>query len=161
MRAARVGGAFWAPPAPVAGRGPVIDRTAGSGGPEVDPWSLLDHAQTLIAQGDDEWIALARIAGLDVEVVSPGRHGLPGEDAAVLDARIAAQLMAPAYRDPFTGSPADILSTIALLADWRRTLAGNRGIVAASGMAWWKRREIRRFLWAPGQRLALTRRPAA
>jgi capsular polysaccharide export protein len=29
----------------------------------------------LIAHGDDEWVALARIAGVEVRVLSPGRFG--------------------------------------------------------------------------------------
>jgi len=51
-----------------------------------------------------------------------------------------------------------IEAVIDQLADWRRIIAANRPIVAAFGMAWWKRREIRRFLWVPGRRLPIVRR---
>jgi capsular polysaccharide export protein len=39
------------------------------------------------------------------------------------------------------------MEAVAQLADWRRHLDGNRGIAAASGMAFWKREAIRHFLW--------------
>lgn len=71
----------------------------------------------------------------------------PGADASVI--RAGGGASAEAYRDPFTGEDATIEATIALLADWRRTLEANRGIVAACGFSWWKRREIARFLWTP------------
>ncbi len=164
VRRARVGGDFWAPPAPEILHARVLERTTAQACRAMnrfDPWSLFAQAEALRAHGDDEWVALARIAGLRVEVLSPGRYGAPGDDAITLDARIYAELTGAAYRDPFRDGPATIRATIALLADWRRTLEGNLGIVAASGMAWWKRAEIRRFLWSPQQRLALTRRPAA
>jgi capsular polysaccharide export protein len=57
----------------------------------------------LRAHGDDEWVALARVAGVPVEVLSPGRFGLPGEDGAALDARVAGALGRATWRDPFTG----------------------------------------------------------
>jgi broad specificity phosphatase PhoE len=50
-------------------------------------------------------------------------------------------------------------ATITTLAEWRRSSTAT-GIVAACGMAWWKREEIRRFLWCPGQPLRIVSRPA-
>lgn len=152
IRAARVGGPFWMSPV---GDGPVIDRigatTAGDG------WESLDQATALIAEGDDEWVALAAIAGMPVRVLTPGRFGAPGDDAARLRAIAAADVLREDYCDPFTGQPATVEATIATLADWRRTLEGNRGIVAACGFSWWKRREIARFLWSPQQPLRFFR----
>jgi capsular polysaccharide export protein len=122
---------------------------------EVDPWSALDSAVELAAHGDDEWVVIAAIAGVPVRVLSPGAFGSPGEDAATLLMHAAKAIGAACYRDPFRGTVTTPSATIDLLAEWRRVLEGNRGIVAACGMAWWKRKEIRQFLWAPGQKLKL------
>ncbi|MBB4860564.1 capsular polysaccharide export protein [Novosphingobium chloroacetimidivorans] len=124
---------------------------------DVDPWSALEGAQILVAHGDDEWVAIARILGIEVRVLSPGRFGTPDSDAAELDRRVAAALMAAHWRDPFTGAPSSIEATIELLAMWRTMLDANRAIAAVCGMAWWKRAEIRRFLWHPQRRLRLFR----
>lgn len=195
LRAARVGGCFWAPP--VVGDDPIAvvlrpgsaaevaallaydedgaalwlvpQSPAGWGHvlagrnlqPDaVDPWSVLDRARFLVAHGDDEWIALARIAGVAVKVLSPGRFGAPGDSADALDARAALALAQAHYRDPFGGGATGLAETIDLLATWRAALDGNRQIAVASGMAWWKKAEIRRFLWHPGRRLRFARTPA-
>lgn len=126
---------------------------------DVDPWSVLPGAQALLAHGDDEWVALARIADVPVRVLSPGRFGSPGDDAAILDRHIANHLAATAWRDPFSGEVSTIEAVVDLLAMWRATLAGNRSIVAACGMAWWKRQEIQRFLWHPQRPLRLLSSP--
>lgn len=124
-------------------------RSAYDGKCEIDPWSLLDGAATLIAHGDDEWVAIAVIAGARVRFLSAGRFGAPGDDVVRLRRIVAEDLARARYRDPFDGEDAGIAETIALLGDWRRTLDSNRGIVAACGFSWWKRREIARFLWTP------------
>ena len=145
--------------APAAARRPtrVLDRiVTAEGGAwrgDVDPWSVLDGAKCLVAHGDDEWVALARFARTPVRILSPGRFGAPGDVTPELDRRAAHALNESAYCDPFTGEAATIEATIDLLAEWRGIMEANRTIVAACGMAWWKRAEIRRFLWAPHRRL--------
>jgi capsular polysaccharide export protein len=142
----------------------VLDRlVAAEGGAwrgDVEPWSVLTRAERLIAHGNDEWVALARIAGLPVQVLSPGRFGAPGDGAGALDSLAAGALAGAAWRNPFTGEASTIDATIDLLAEWRGILEANRPIAAACGMAWWKRTEIRRFLWHPQRPLRLVRRPA-
>lgn len=125
---------------------------------EVDPWSALEGAGGLVAHGDDEWVAIARICGVPIRVLSPGRFGAPGEDDASLDRRVAQAITAAHYTDPFTGQPATVAQAISLLGEWRRLIDANRPIVAACGMAWWKRDEIRRFLWVPGRTLHIVAR---
>ncbi len=115
---------------------------------DFDPWSLLNAKVRLVAHGEDEWVAIAHIAGCPVDILSPGRFGAVGADAQTRD-RVAAELSRFCYRDPFTEKSADIASTIEQLGDWRRTLQANRMIVAACGIAWWKRREIAACLWTP------------
>lgn len=127
---------------------------------DVDPWSVLPDAQALVAHGDDEWIALARVLRVPVTVISSGRFGAPGDDEGALDRLAASALVAAEWRDPFTSAPSDIGRTIALLGLWRTILEANRPIVAACGMAWWKRSEISRFLWHPGRKLPIVRSPA-
>lgn len=156
--------ALWVAPAPGHGwskaLAQLVAAESGDWRGDVDPWSVLDGAAMLVAHGDDEWVALARLAGVPVRILSAGRFGDPGHDAATLDRRVGEALASAAYRDPFTGAVAPIAATIALLAEWRRILDANRPIVAACGMAWWKRDEIRRFLWSPQRRLRMIRSPA-
>lgn len=125
---------------------------------EVDPWSVLPSASGLSAHGNDEWIAIARVCGVPVKVLSEGRYGTPGDSAETLDHKIHQAICAASYTDPFTGQPVSVTQAITLLADWRRLIDSNRLISAACGMAWWKRDEIRRFLWVPGRKLAIVSR---
>lgn len=176
LREARVGGAFWADPFAGASarvvlraqsdaelthmRAKVGDETLVAFGPAqaeetVDPWSVLTRARRLIAHGADEWIALASVIGLTVEVLSPGRFGEPGDSSEMLAQRAAHALLQP-MSDPFSDGWLGPLEAIALLAEWRRVIDANRGsagerLVAACGISWWKRSEIRRFLWSPGK----------
>jgi capsular polysaccharide export protein len=122
---------------------------------DVDPWTVLPGAGRLVAHGDDEWIVLARTLGVPVEVLSSGRFGRPHDDDATLDRLAALALSGASWRDPFTGLASNVEAVVGLLATWRRSLDTNRAIVAACGMAWWKRKEIRRFLWHPGRSLAI------
>jgi capsular polysaccharide export protein len=145
LREAKVGGSFWAPAARTTSD--TIDRTTT---PAItDPWSRLRPGARLLAHGDDEWAALGVIAGCHVELASPGRFGRPTTDVESLRRTTAAELFGRRYRDPFTGEPVEVEAIVALLGEWRRTLIANRRIVSACGMAWWKRREIARFLWSP------------
>jgi capsular polysaccharide export protein len=127
---------------------------------DVDPWSLLSGDVRLFAHGDDEWVALAHIAGRPVHILSAGRFGAAAADASHIRQRVAESLARFRYRDPFTGQDASTESTIAQLADWRRTFEANRTIVAACGIAWWKRDEIGRFLWTPEHKLRFFRSEA-
>ncbi|RZA11387.1 MAG: beta-3-deoxy-D-manno-oct-2-ulosonic acid transferase, partial [Proteobacteria bacterium] len=104
---------------------------------DVDPWSVLPGARTLLAHGNDEWVALARIAGVPVQVLSPGRFGAPGDNSTKLDELVAEDIASTAWRDPFNGESSTIEAVVDLLAMWRSILAGNRSIIAACGMAWW------------------------
>lgn len=160
VREARVGGNFWAAPAGPGHRLAIVRRPLNTKDyPDVDPWSVLPHARRLEAHGDDEWIVLARVAGVAVDVLSPGRFGAPGEDPAKLDRAAAGALTRARWRDPFSGAPSTIEAAVELLALWRATLEANGPIAAACGMAWWKRTEIRRFLWHPRHRLAIVSSP--
>lgn len=164
VREARVGGAFWAHPvAPDRGNGCDVVRRehahVTSDFDTFDPWSVLPLAKRLIAHGGDEWVAIACVLGLEVEVLSSGPYGNPGDMPEVLAERAHAALAQP-MRDPFSGSWLDPPDAIALLCDWRRVIDANRGdkggrIVAATGISWWKRAEIRRFLWSPGRPLQI------
>ncbi|HKY82925.1 MAG TPA: beta-3-deoxy-D-manno-oct-2-ulosonic acid transferase [Sphingobium sp.] len=165
---AQVGGAFWGrtlagvrlvaragmPIAPELLEGLAPDAIAilpGTGRVEVagalrrgpiDPWALVAGARSVHALPDDE---LAIVAGLlNVPV-----HGPDGGPIAPRILREAARkaIAAACYRDCFTGEQVDAEHAVAQLADWRQHLHGNRGIAAASGMAFWKREAMRRFLW--------------
>lgn len=135
LRIARVGGEYWL---------------------ASDPWACVEKAGHLTAHGDDERVAIAAILGMPVTVLSPGQHGAPGDSPEDLRNRLIRALAALDYVDPFTGSLSSFSATVDLLAQWRREITANRAIVAACGMAWWKRKEIRRFLWVPERRLHIT-----
>jgi len=133
-------------------------------GPDVDPWALLLQARRLVAHGDDEWVALARAARVPVYVLSPGPFGAPDDSDETLDAKAAHALSQP-MPDPFGDGWLAPMQAIDLLREWRRVIDGNRGppgqaILAACGMSWWKRDEIRRFLWVPGAPLRIFRSTA-
>jgi capsular polysaccharide export protein len=158
---ARVGGSFWgragetAPlvvrdgakvPADLMARyapGHVVHLPrAGQGRYHIDPWSFVTGAKAVCAPMDDE---LALVAGLSgVPVFDAAGVAI---DSAKLRAVVAARIGAAHYRDPFSGDSIDVTDAITLLADWRRHIHGNRTIVAASGMAFWKREAITHFLW--------------
>jgi len=127
---------------------------------DVDPWSILPEARLLVAHGDDEWVSLARIAGTPVQLLSSGRFGAMGDDQAQLDRLAANALVAARWRDPFSGGASTLEEVVELLATWRAVLLANRPIAAACGMAWWKREEIRRFLWHPQRPLTVVSSPA-
>jgi capsular polysaccharide export protein len=124
---------------------------------EVDPWSLIDEKTRLLTHGDDEWVALTHIAGGEVQLLSAGLYGAADAGAAEIRQRIADTLFYAHYRDPHTGHKANIYAVIAYLGLWRRIAEANRDIVSACGIAWWKRREVSRFLWSPDRPLRFFR----
>ncbi|WP_037542502.1 capsular polysaccharide export protein, LipB/KpsS family [Sphingomonas sp. SKA58] len=168
LRVARVGGCFWgARPDPVRRLvrvGTPLDARVfvemdsdqigllpGKGAAHVagrmlpadcDPWHMIEGAQAIHAGAEDEWSLIAGLMGVPVI----GADGVAVEPAR-LHTALRARLTAVQYRDPFSGGTIDVTQAIAQLADWRRHLDGNRGLSAASGMAFWKREAIRAFLW--------------
>lgn len=107
-----------------------------------DLWTVIAGAQSVHAAPQDE---LAIIAGLlGVPVFGPDRQPVAPER---LREAARSAVAAARYRDCFSGQAADAAQAVSQLADWRRHLDGNRGLAAASGMAFWKREAIRRFLW--------------
>lgn len=107
-----------------------------------DPWALIGGARSVHADVDDE---LALIAGLlGVAVFGPDLRPIP---PARLREAARGRLSAAHYRDCFSGESVEAADILPHLADWRRHIDGNRGIVAASGMAFWKREAIGHFLW--------------
>lgn len=169
---ARVGGDFWGarpravrlvarggvavPPACLADLAPheigVTDGAAGGGktgaiGDRLpdgcDPWALVEGARSVhVAAVDDDLAIVAGLLGVPVH----GPDGAVIPPSTLRDAA-RARLAAARYRDCFTGEAIDAADAVALLADWRRHLDGNRGIAAASGISFWKREAIGRFLW--------------
>ncbi|EAQ29009.1 capsule polysaccharide export protein [Erythrobacter sp. NAP1] len=186
MREARVGGTFWGNPVQLSdelreavtvvrsrsqderdrlvtncGTDKTIAVEATEPDDPVDPWSILPQAAKLVAHGDDEWVAIAAVLGLEVDIISSGRFGEPGEKIEELKKRAAEAIMQP-FADPFSGSWIAPLKAISLLSEWRRVIDANRGeeghrLVAACGISWWKRFEIERFLWSPGPPLRIFR----
>lgn len=108
-------------------------------GDDVDPWPLIDAARTVTTAPGHDICVLALAAGK--RVVTP--EGTPLDDGDL----VARALLGRRYRNPFTGAAITVEEAIALLAHWRALIDANRGIAAATGMAFWKRREVARLLW--------------
>jgi len=108
--------------------------------PDADPWFATVTATAVDCPPDDSLALVAWLTGKPVF-----HDGDPVPDAT-LRAAFAAAVAGP-WRDPFTGRPTTLHATISLLAGWRRLLDANRAITVATGMAWWKREAIVRFLW--------------
>lgn len=135
----------WVPPAAAAVAVPGTSAIA-------DPDALVAAlAEARVGGGpwwneqDDPWRSDASPADGDRAIVAwlAGRGG----DAAALRARLCERISSAAYRDPFTDAESDPIAAIRTLGRWRQTLAANRGIASAVGMAAWKRAAIERFLW--------------
>jgi len=154
---ARVGGAFWGKRREgvqlVAREGFPIDLQGLAGSAvaifprrpapkPLDPWSVIADARSVHADADDELAIIAGLLGVPV-------RGPDGAQIAPDRLRDAARraVAAASYRDCFSGAPTSAEMVVAQLSDWRRHLDGNRDIAAASGMAFWKREAMRRFLW--------------
>ena len=121
-----------------------------------DPWPLIDAAEEVIGSSRQTTVLLALAAGRRV-YDHDGRIG--HERAEVLLA--AALFDGRRYRDPVRDRPIELLEAVAILADWRRLIDANRGLVAAAGIAWWKRREVAPLLWDGAQRRVPFRSPGA
>ncbi|MDI1294459.1 MAG: beta-3-deoxy-D-manno-oct-2-ulosonic acid transferase, partial [bacterium] len=107
-----------------------------------DPWALVAGAASVHAAVDDD---LAIVAGLlGVPVFGPDLLPIAPD---LLRSAAVTRIATARYRDCFSGETVDAEAAVAQLADWRRHIDGNRGIAAASGMAFWKREAIRHFLW--------------
>ena len=110
--------------------------------PDCDPWALVEQAQAVCALPGDDVATVAFLLGKPV--FGPDKQAVP---PATLKAVTIGRLARVAYRDCFTGATINVADALELLSDWRRHLDGNRGLAAASGMAFWKRQAIRHFLW--------------
>ena len=145
VAAARVGGSFWGPRPGLPSRSFRV-----SDAPEVDglrlhtgedPWPAILAAEEIVAAPGSEIGLLALIAGRDVRLPGGSRWGDRLETAH------RALVTSVAYRDPFSGLPADAERVIDLLALWRGWLDANRQIGSVRGVAAWKRRALGAFLW--------------
>lgn len=119
----------------------------------VDPWALLDRVQCVIAPPQDDVRLLAAAAGRPVLDLATAEAVGP----AGLRAELAGALTGFVYSDPFSGHRIDALEWIELLGGWRRTIDANRTIAATAGIAGWKRRTLRRFLWSDSMPRTLRR----
>ncbi|SCW54256.1 capsular polysaccharide export protein [Sphingobium faniae] len=107
-----------------------------------DPWALVEQAASVHAHGEDD---IALVAGLlGVPVFGPDLQPI---DPRHLREAARDRLSQARYRNCFTGEEADVGQAVRQLAEWRALFHANRGISAASGMAWWKRDVMRVFLW--------------
>lgn len=127
---------------------------------DCDPWTLVEGAKAVLAEPDDELAMVAALSG--VAVVDA--DGAVVSDAVMRD-EVKRSLSCARYRTCFAAPGEDdgseLEDVIAILSDWRRHFDGNRGIGAAAGMAFWKRKAIRQLLWDGRAELPLLKAGAA
>ena len=144
------------PWATAAARGLSRDGFSCAVGP-VDPWAVIDLANSVVVSGDDELGLLALLVGRKVHCCSEGYlsgWGLTQDGPAVRKRgeRQSWQLAAAAlvegacYFDPFSDRVTDCESVVELLSDWRRVVDADRDLACCAGIALWKRTQVRRFL---------------
>ncbi|GBQ29262.1 capsule polysaccharide export protein [Gluconacetobacter sacchari DSM 12717] len=119
---------------------------------ERDPHALLDGAVRVYADAVGDIVRLTALRGVPAILFGPGGMLDDQGEAPFLRADVLADILdRTAYHSPFTSAPIPCAEAIALLADWRRTIAVNRQVGACLGMSRWKRRRIADFLaTAPG-----------
>lgn len=180
---ARIGGAFWLPPAgdsrPIVLRprtppeaDAMLAEAVAAGARPRDIVAVLETAKpgpiaarlaqagvTLSVGPVDPWsllgpgVRLHAAAGDEWTLIA----GLAGAEQAGeprIDEALARAISHVVYRNCFTGADATPDEAIAILAEWRRALDRNRSISVAVGMAWWKREAIGQMLWT-GRRAPL------
>jgi capsular polysaccharide export protein len=125
----------------------------------VDPWAMLDLCGEVAVAGDDEVAFLALVAGCRVNCFADGavagwgltvdHPDVPRKGDVPLEALAAHLLLDCArYHDPFQGTATTPEQAIDLLAFWRGEIERNRAVAAAAGIAFWKKEEVGRMLWA-------------
>ena len=166
LRAARVGGTFWAAqvdlsagrdlvlaPANAAQSKQMLAQAKAEGlaeravilGP-CDPWHLAEQAATVWADADHELALVAAIIGKPVRVFGQGRFTeLANGDA--LGACAAKAIADSCFTNPYSGAPISALDAIALLGEWRQLIESNRDCEGIFGVARWKRVTADSLLW--------------
>ncbi|WP_249197156.1 capsular polysaccharide export protein, LipB/KpsS family [Gluconobacter wancherniae] len=118
----------------------------------VNPFSLLDSAQTILAPPDGltDLAALGALAGFPVR-----RLNAMGEwetDPKAGDWSLDLLHNGTMYQSPFSGASIDLMEALALLANWQSVLTENRKISVCLGMSFWKRQRIEEFFATADQR---------
>ncbi len=123
---------------------PLVDA-----GSDTDPWHIVDHAETIYADADDDLALVAALRGCRVHIIGLGRyarlHGTPTDDAVLECLGIA--VAASAIPNPFTGQAWPVAAAVAQLGEWRTLIDQNRQHCAIYGIARWKRVATNALLW--------------
>ncbi|QIK78056.1 capsule biosynthesis protein [Sphingomonas piscis] len=115
---------------------------------ECDPWHLVNGATEVIAEGSDELVLVAAIAGVPVHCVSEGCYSQLAADPASLPELFKRLFLdTRGYADPFTRQPITLAELIELLTFWKELIDSNRQIEAAVGFAFWKQPTVAPLLW--------------
>lgn len=114
-----------------------------------DPWHLVEGADEVVGDADDELVVIAALAGKRTSVVGETSTDVLGYQCVPLRDLIRAHAaMNFDYANPFTKEPISLLEAVELCAFWRKLIDGNRPLVAAIGFAAWKRHTVAPLLWA-------------
>ncbi|MBB6122808.1 capsular polysaccharide export protein [Sphingobium subterraneum] len=116
-----------------------------------DPWHMVEHAQDVLVDANDDLALIAALAGKRVRIVGDGPFAsLNSSDDALLRVIEDVLLTHWDWRDPFTGAPCSLLDSIATLRHWRKLIDANRPIRGAFGFGAWKQDTVEALLWDGG-----------
>jgi capsular polysaccharide export protein len=134
---------------------PVWSRAVDCVSGVCDPWHLIDQADEIFADADDELLLIAALARKRTnEVIGDGHHAVGEGRAALRDLMRRHPAMNFDYSNPFTGEPIALCEAVTLCAFWGKLIDSNRAIVAAVGFASWKRRTVGPLLWGGADSVA-------
>lgn len=182
LRAARVGGTFWAARPRIAEGDALLawvdDRAsldaacerARAAGKPLLCWlpderlraEALGRGHAVVVGEADPWHLLDHAS----EVIAPAGSDLFLLAAVAGDARDAPQLVQERlltgwrFVDPFSGRPASARAVIDLLGFWRGMIDANRPIRAVHGIAAWKQASVAPLLWGGSGTVPFGRKPA-
>ena len=110
---------------------------------DCDPWHMLDRAEVLVTDEDDELRLIAALLGVPCYRYDGGRLRLDQADVGeLLD-----QALPRACENPFTGEPLSVGAAIELCGFWRCLIDSNRDIAGGLGFAFWKQDHVAPLLW--------------
>jgi capsular polysaccharide export protein len=112
-----------------------------------DPWHLIEGADEVIGHAGSELLLIAALAGKRAAIVD-AHSTLPLRERTEVRQFIGNHAaMNFAYSSPFDGSPLTFSEAVSLHGFWRALIDSNRPLVAAIGIAGWKRATVAPLLW--------------
>lgn len=113
----------------------------------VDPWHVAEAASQIWAGADHELTLVGALAGRPVRSFGQGRFSECADGTEGLIRTVQLELGGWTYRCPFSGHSITPIRAGEILSEWRKLIDSNKSIVAAFGIAAWKRPTVGPLLW--------------